>query len=1124
MAEVPFEATTLFLTTMTGIRILNTGGEDGKRRLFKFWHSRPFLSLPKQPKFSQVLFFLLIFVPGWVPFAAASDATTEFVNRIRPLLVTHCLECHSTEVQKAGFDLQRFATLDEVRAELESWQEMLAMLESKEMPPERNPQPSAEDREALITWIRNLLRQEADLHAGDPGPVVIRRLNNAEYRYTIRDLTGVDLRPTSQFPADGAAGEGFLNATDTLAISSGLMNKYLDAAKNVAAHAVLLPDGFDFSDSKFREDWVNEVLDEILELYARYLTELGEIPLDRYLAATIMHFDELSSGGVSLEQVADTEKLSPKYLETVWQLVTDDEASVLVQEIQAEWNDCRAAASTSRTGSDGPADASTTQMPVDLSNLLAKIATWQGILWRRQRSDSSLGTKISTALKDRFAIAPISLAESHVYQLKMPGKQSPEEEEEEEPEAYAVFYLATQTLHGNADQASVILQHPRFESCDPTADEGPLPLREALQLASQETIDQAPDPPEGVSRLDEVRLENPSEDQLPAEDSLVLHGSEIVEVRLPAPLVEERKFVVEVRPDSGNERKTLVRFEARLSPTPTQIERTLKWSGYEQPVDLPLLIAGADEEVRDEISCSIEELQRVFPISLCYPGLIVRDTVVTLERFHRGDNLLSELMLSEQEHQLLDQLWQQLHYISQDAKQVRDSFATLIQGEMKSYEPVLEEIHRRADETEQMRLESEPSHVESLLDFADRAYRRPLTGAEQQALDDLYQSLRQDDLPHEEAFRSVLARILVSPNFLFRIEQPSQGNEAAPINDLELATRLSYFLWSTMPDEELRQTATGGRLRDPQVLAQQTRRMLQDPKSRGLAIEFGTQWLEIRSFDRFQGKNQEQFPMFDGSVRQAMYEESILFFQDLFQTDRSLWQLIDADHTFLNETLAKYYGIPGIEGDEFRYVEGVKTYGRGGMLGWASVLAKHSGASRTSPVLRGNWIAETVLGQRLPRPPPDVPKLPEDETAGELTIRQLVEKHTELQQCAVCHERIDPLGFALEQYDTIGRWREKDLGGRLIDAKAALKDGTRFEGIDGLRQYLLTQRKDDFLQQFCRKLLGYALGRGVILSDRQLLEEMVVTLNKNDGPASAAILAIVASKQFQTIRGSELVE
>ena len=1068
------------------------------------------MSFLKQPEFIQALFSLLIFVSGWVPFAAASDATTEFTNRVRPLLVTHCMECHSTQVQKAGFDLQRFATLDEVRAELEAWQEMLAMLESKEMPPEGKPQPSDQDRKVLTTWIRNLLRQEADLHAGDPGQVEVRRLNNAEYRYTVRDLTGIDLNPTSQFPADGAAGEGFMNATDTLAVSPGLMNKYLDAAKQVAAHAVFLPEGFRFSDSQFQEDWVNEVLDEILVLYARYLTELGEIPLERYLTATIVHFDELSSGGISVEQVADREKLSPKYLASIWKFFTDDEPSSVVQDFQIQWNACRVVPAV--PGVVQATDKLTSQVSMNLGKLLEKIETWQQILWRRQRSE---------VLEDRFVIAPISLVKSHVYQLKMPGEQSPEEEEEEKPEAYVVFYLATHTLHGNADQARVILQHPRFESCDPAADEEPLPLREALQLASQETIDQVPDPPDGVSRLDHVRLENPSEDQSPAEDILVLHGSEIVEVRLPAPLVEERNFVVEARPDSGNGRKTLVRFEVRLTPAQAQIERTLKWEANKQPADLPLLIAGADEEVRDEIRCSGNELQRVFPISLCYPGLIVRDTVVTLERFHRGDRLFSELMISAQEHQRLDQLWQQLHYISQDARQVRNSFATLIQGEMHNHESVLEEIHRRADETEQMRLNSEPSHVESLLDFAGRAYRRPLADAEQQALVDLYESLRQDDLPHEEVLRSVLARVLVSPNFLFRIEHRSPGSDAASISLLELATRLSYFLWSTMPDEELRQTATGGRLRDPQVLAQQTQRMLQDPKSRGLAIEFGTQWLEVRSFDRFQGKNQEQFPMFDGSVRQAMYEESILFFQDLFQTDRSLWQLIDADHTFLNETLAKYYGIPGIEGDEFRYVEGVKTYGRGGMLGWASVLAKHSGASRTSPVLRGNWIAETVLGQRLPRPPPDVPKLPEDETVGELTIRQLVEKHTELQQCAVCHERIDPLGFALEQYDTIGRWREKDLGGRLIDAKAALKDGTRFEGIDGLQQYLLTQRKDDFLQQFCRKMLGYALGRGVILSDRQLLEEMVVTLNENDAPASAAILAIVASKQFQAIRGSE---
>ena len=190
-------------------------------------------------------------------------------------------------------------------------------------------------------------------------------------------------------------------------------------------------------------------------------------------------------------------------------------------------------------------------------------------------------------------------------------------------------------------------------------------------------------------------------------------------------------------------------------------------------------------------------------------------------------------------------------------------------------------------------------------------------------------------------------------------------------------------------------------------------------------------------------------------------------------------------------------------------------------MGWGSVLAKHSGAARTSPVLRGNWIAEILLGERLPRPPDDVPKLPERETGGTLTIRQLVEQHAQLPQCAVCHQRIDPLGFALEQYDTIGRQRDRDFGGRPVDARAQLQNDIYFEGIDGLRQYILTQRKDDFVRQFCRKLLGYALGRRVILSDRQLLRKMAVDMEKNDGRLSAAVLVIVRSKQFQTMRGSE---
>ncbi len=215
-----------------------------------------------------------------------------------------------------------------------------------------------------------------------------------------------------------------------------------------------------------------------------------------------------------------------------------------------------------------------------------------------------------------------------------------------------------------------------------------------------------------------------------------------------------------------------------------------------------------------------------------------------------------------------------------------------------------------------------------------------------------------------------------------------------------------------------------------------------------------------------------------------MYEESIRFFTDFFQSDASILSILDADHTFANESLAKFYGIPGVTGPEWRRVDGVRKYGRGGILALSSTLAKQSGASRTSPILRGVWISETLLGDKLPKPPKDVPKLPEDEANTGKTVRQLVEKHSSDARCAVCHTRIDPYGFALEGYDAIGRRRAKDLGNRPIETHAKLKDGTTFEGLDGLRNYLLTKRRDTFVQQFCRKLLGYALGRGVQLVGR----------------------------------------
>jgi len=414
---------------------------------------------------------------------------------------------------------------------------------------------------------------------------------------------------------------------------------------------------------------------------------------------------------------------------------------------------------------------------------------------------------------------------------------------------------------------------------------------------------------------------------------------------------------------------------------------------------------------------------------------------------------------------------------------------------------------------------SEPEQIRALLAFAARAYRRPPSVREKVELRELYQKLRGEGLGHDEAFRLVLARVLVSPEFLYRVERPEPGNEARPVSDWELASRLSYFLWASMPDDELTRLAAEGRLKDADVLAAQACRMVRDEKARGLATEFACQWLEIRDFDTHDEKSERHFPTF-AQVRPDLYEEAVRFFADLFARDGSILELLDADHTFLNESLAKHYGIDGVKGAEWQRVDGVRAHGRGGVLAFGAILAKQSGASRTSPVLRGNWLLESLLGERLPKPPKNVPQLPDDEAATDgLTVRQLVEKHRSVASCAACHSRIDPFGFALEAYDPIGRLRHDDLGGRPVDTRAELKDGARFEGLDGLKNYLKTRRREEFRRNFCRKLLGYALGRAVQLSDEPLIDEMLRRLEAGGDRFSAALETIVRSKPFRYHRG-----
>ncbi len=517
-----------------------------------------------------------------------------------------------------------------------------------------------------------------------------------------------------------------------------------------------------------------------------------------------------------------------------------------------------------------------------------------------------------------------------------------------------------------------------------------------------------------------------------------------------------------------------------------------------------------------------QEFRELFPPALCYARIVPVDEVVTLTLFYREDDLLKRLMLTGDEAAELDRLWEELFYVSREplklvvAFEQISEFATQDRPDLvKDFAPMKQPIEARAERFRRRLADSEPAHVAGVLDLADRAWRRPLEESEKQRLRDFYHSLRENEMAHEPAIRLMLARVLTSPGFLYKLEQPPAGEHAAPVSDAELATRLSYFLWSSLPDQRLRKLAEEGRLKDHRVLRGEARRMLKDSRTRRLAVEFACQWLHVRDFDKTAEKNEALYPEF-ASIRGAMYEESIRFFEEMFRGNGPILGLLDADFTFLNERLAEHYGIPNVQGGEWRRVSGMQSKGRGGVLGMASVLASQSGASRTSPILRGNWIYETLLGERLPRPPANVPILPEKVPAG-LTARQLIEHHSSQPACAKCHSRIDPYGFALEQFDAVGRARPSK-----VETKTTLPSGKTIAGLDGLRRYLAVDRRDDVVRQFCRKLLGFALGRELQLSDEPLLEEMKARLEADDYRFHTAIEAIITSPQFLEIRGRDM--
>jgi hypothetical protein len=414
--------------------------------------------------------------------------------------------------------------------------------------------------------------------------------------------------------------------------------------------------------------------------------------------------------------------------------------------------------------------------------------------------------------------------------------------------------------------------------------------------------------------------------------------------------------------------------------------------------------------------------------------------------------------------------------------------------------------------------------AEIIRKVATQAYRGPLSAADFDGLHRFYQQGRKDG-DFESGIRMAVQAILASPRFLFRLEEApatARPGQNYRITDLDLATRLSFFLWGAGPDDELLKIAQRGTLRGPGVLAAQVKRMLQNPKAEALSTRFASQWLRLQDLDKIH-PDALLFPYYDHSLAEALKQETELFFDSIVREDRSVLDLLTADYTFVNERVARHYGLPNVNGPQFRRVT-LADDNRRGLLGHGSILALTSVADRTSPVLRGKWIMEVLLASPPPAPPPNVPLLEDtkaEDGAKMLTTRERMEQHRSNPQCSSCHRVIDPLGLALENFDVTGRWRIRDNGAP-VDPVGDLYDGTKMDGPAGLRAALL-KHQDMFVLSFTERLMTYSLGRRVESFDMPAIRTIIRDAAKDGNRFSAFVMGVVNSRAFQMSR-AEAVE
>jgi hypothetical protein len=1086
----------------------------------------------------------------------ADEATASAV----PVFRQYCFQCHGKTAQMAGLSLEQLTSQSSIGDSFQQWEKVAAALEQNRMPPKGMPQPSDAQRRQAVSWIRSELNAFVKKHDGDPGRVTVRRLTSGEYGYTIQDLTGLDLDVGIDSASDSVGGEGFTNFGDVQFMQDANLERYLEAAKIIADHAVIGSGAIEFFSDPGKTGFEFSAITRIKDIYAAhgFRTVSGEggrpFGLDKYAKALYVawryrHRAALGESNVTLKDLAAREGISIRFAQHISTVMNNSSLGYPPSEVAARWRKLPA------PGADGPVNGTADGAARAGCEAIGKfLTTWPS--WLFSRGDVAAGGAGDESPL-QLTEASLKTEASHHFTFNVGGRGGARGRGL--TAGPAKIYLNVAPVNPNQSGNPVVIwRNPTvaFRRAGPGRGQPATVQSTTIQPATVQPGVAQPAvlrnlPPAGprqalravVSEETAKKLafgKSPDGTAIGPDD----FASELsVSFEVPVP---EGAFGADFQVDAqiGRDRDQVFRITlsdredggARGIPTRSLLADPQS-AGYRKfkagVLELAAILPPNSHS--EPTPADKDPVPEPFDSAFNVPEHDAFDTNV---KYHRDDRFVVEYMLDDATRARLDHAWNDLY----SSFEYHDNYLTLLAqhfgldlkgkhiadldeaqlaampAEPRKYiKPLLAEYKAVLAAEAAAR----PRHVEDCIRFASRAWRRPLSEKEKQSLRSFYDKTITSEPDHPKAIRALLARILVSPAFLYRVEQPAEAATAKSLSQWEMASRLSYFLWSSIPDEELRRAAAAGELINPQQVQRQVKRMLADPKARRLSTEFFGQWLGFYHFDQHKGVDTSRFPEFTDEVKGAMYDEAVSFFEHVIRKDRPLREILFADYAFLNQPLAKYYGVTKEvkSKDQVELVEGANGFQRGGMLRLGAMLTVTSAPLRTSPVKRGDYVLRRVLGTAVPPPPADAGSIPtDDKLFGGLSVRERMEVHKRNATCANCHARIDPLGFPLEHYDSTGRWREKYPDGKPIDDSGALPDQTQISGVKGLLDYLQV-KQDQVRRTLSYKLLGYALGRTILASDQPLIDRLVAA--GGDAGFSDLVTQIATSRQFRNRVGRD---